>query len=349
MAEVLDARIEPLWMSKGKSCGLFGAHVTLTGMQNESPRLFWKVALAGIAACVLALGSARAQDMRTIEGQIFIRTKGGENIKLSLVDVLLFDEKVIAQNLEAKRKVAEPIYEALQPLVKAAEKKKEDASNAPNGENKLERSLAAIDAYYQILGKADYTHSALYYSSDLPAALQTTKTDADGKFSFKIPSGSYVLVANSRRSAGKETEFYNWMVKVTVDADKKVMLANDNLCSSGSADSVIRTPNGGESYIAEAMIGLSIANFMPLIEGRKREQANAEAAAAASNAASAAQRKAIELYPDLAVADSPLNKEFVSRVKSYRIEKKEFFAEPDWPLRLAKECSEALTAKPVPK
>jgi hypothetical protein len=69
----------------------------------------------------------------------------------------------------------------------------------------------------------------------------------------------------------------------------------------------------------------------------------------AAETAMTAQRKAIELYPDLSVADSPLNKEFRERMTIYRIEKKEFFAEPDWPTRLAKECSEALAAKPKAK
>lgn len=40
---------------------------------------------------------------------------------------------------------------------------------------------------------------------------------------------------------------------------------------------------------------------------------------------------------------------FNERVKRYRTEKTEFFAESDWPVRLAKECSEVLAAKPVAK
>ena len=335
-------------------------------MQNESPRLSWKVALAGIVACVLAVASARAQDLRTIEGQIFIRTKGGDNIKLSLVDVLLFDEKVIAANVEEKRKVAEPFYEALQPAVKAARKKAAEArarNDASHDLDALQLMFKGEEELRKTIGMADYAHSALYYFNGLPAALQTSKTDADGKFSFKVPSGSYVLAAISSRRAGRVTESYQWMFRVTVDADKKVMLANDNLTTSGSADSLIRTPNGewgafsgvydgiesGEMYIEAAMLNGGAAAFNAFFEGRKRTLANAEANANAANAARPAQLKALELYPELGVADSPLNKEFVERMKIYRIEKKEFFAEPDWPIRLAKECSEALAAKPVPK
>ena len=396
-------------------------------MHNKSPRQLWRAASAGIAACVLFAACKRTEQhpeqkqqpeqkpvaMRTIEGQIFVRTQGAETIKLSLVDVLLFDEGVIAQDLEAKRNVAKPIYEGLQPYVKAAEKKEDAAKEVRKAAEKAEHDAGgryeaheawlkafnaeskAVDEWRNIRGKADYTHSALYYFSDLPAAVQTTKTDADGKFSFKVPSGSYVLVAASSRRTGKETESYYWMVRVPLDADKKMMLANDNLSSSGSADSVIRTPEH-EWLVADAMKGCSIDTLMAHVEKEEREQAAAESArqeperrAQLAQAAKAemerqakleaerqqaqltpvakqemerktnlesfrkdpkaAQRKAIELYPDLGVVDSPLYTQFRERETIYRIEKKEFFAEPDWPVRLAKECSEALAAKPKTK
>ncbi len=414
-------------------------------MQNETPRLSWKVALAGIVACVLTVASARAEDLRTIEGQIFIRTKGGENIKLSLVDVLLFDEKMIAQDLEAKRKLAKPIEDYFLPLEKLAARasshahdaeeiakkykgdyslkggdngkglqesidavanvrkevlaiaskagiplerefqalrkeideaierqntaneayKRQNEANREKEQRALETAIHSLDRkvsevartmaektselHREIRSRATCSLSVSFCFADLPVAVQNTKTDADGKFGFKVPSGAYVLAAASNRSAGAtiignqsfpKTESYHWMVKVTVDADKKVMLANDNLASAGSGDSLVFVSD--ESYSTKK----DIQSLADLIEKAKREQGNAIANA---NAAGAAQRKAIELYPDLGVADSPLNKEFVERVKIYRIEKKEFFAEPDWPVRLAKECSDALNAKPVPK
>ena len=58
-----------------------------------------------------------------------------------------------------------------------------------------------------------------------------------------------------------------------------------------------------------------------------------------------AQKIALQRYPDLGVAESALNKEFIARMKRYEIEKKEFFSEPDWPIRLAAERNEDLTAK----
>jgi hypothetical protein len=55
-----------------------------------------------------------------------------------------------------------------------------------------------------------------------------------------------------------------------------------------------------------------------------------------------AQRKAIALYPDLAVAKSPLNTEFVSRYRRYKVQNPDYFIDPDWPTKLAKESAEAL-------
>ncbi len=339
-----------------------------SGMQNESPRLSWKVALAGIVACVLAVGSARAQDLRTIEGQVFIRKNAGETLKLSLVEVQLFDEKSIRENVENKRKTAEPIAAYLSPI---AEKASDAFWKRPV--EIWEREIleeSKRENYKKLQARNCFPQSASFYFQEMPNPLQTTRTDADGKFAFQVPSGRYVLVATSSRFVGVDTKlgaialmlpttlYYNWMVKVNLSANTKVILANDNLTSSGSPDSLIQT-SGDEQSFREQMKGIDIRSLAAFVEKDKREQvavedARQEAARQAQLEAirkdpQAAQRKAIELYPDLAVAGSPLNKEFVERVKTYRFEKKEFFAEPDWPVRLAKECSEALAAKPVPK
>ena len=173
------------------------------------------------------------------------------------------------------------------------------------------------------------------------------------------------------------------------------MLANDNLSSNGSPDSIIATLRYApweypacsaklkllikKSWIAstrgkgsfweqqetskaqikylEAQLAApqipNLAFLAAFVDQDKQKRVAAGsgkvAKKEAAETAMIAQRKAIELYPDLSVADSPLNKEFRERMTIYRIKKKEFFAEPDWPVRLAKECSDALAAKPVPK
>ena len=192
--------------------------------------------------CVLAfVGCERTPEKRTIEGQVFVRLKGGESIKLSLVNVLLFDEKVIAVHLENKGKATDSLVADLRPR----EKETKDALDRANAHassveaDKVKRD--AEEAFRKVIAAETYLYSAEYYFEGLPNPLQTTKTDVDGKFAFQIPGGSYVLAAFSNRQAGKSTEIYYWMVKVTLNANKKVMLANDNLSTSGSVDSLIGT------------------------------------------------------------------------------------------------------------
>jgi hypothetical protein len=45
--------------------------------------------------------------------------------------------------------------------------------------------------------------------------------------------------------------------------------------------------------------------------------------------------EAVALYPELGVAGTAVNREFVRRYKLYRTINPAFFAEPDWPIRLA--------------
>ena len=52
-------------------------------------------------------------------------------------------------------------------------------------------------------GMSEYPRSAIYYFDDLPQPLQMTKTDADGKFSFKVRSGSGVLVGRFQSAGGR--------------------------------------------------------------------------------------------------------------------------------------------------
>jgi len=224
-------------------------------------------ALCLAAFAALVVGCDRTKDKRTLEGQVFIRTKGGDNIRLSLVDVLLFDEKVIVKHIEKKREVAKPILDAFKPLVEEAAREKSDS-------------------YYQrIRGMSAFPLSAFYYFTELPIAHQWTKTDGDGKFSFKVPSGSYALIAISSREAGTNTEFYWWMVRATVAADTKVMLANDNLSSSGSTESLVHTRED-KSFVAIAMEGRGgITGLKAFIEDEKRVRAAAEAARRAGETA----------------------------------------------------------------
>ena len=50
-----------------------------------------------------------------------------------------------------------------------------------------------------------------------------------------------------------------------------------------------------------------------------------------------AQKRAIKKYPDLGIEGSRFNREFVARFNKYKIEKPNYFQDPDWPTTLADE------------
>lgn len=56
----------------------------------------------------------------------------------------------------------------------------------------------------------------------------------------------------------------------------------------------------------------------------------------------AAKQRAVSLFPQLSVPNSPLNREFVRRYNDYQVKAKSYFDDPEWPSKLAKECDEAL-------
>jgi hypothetical protein len=60
------------------------------------------------------------------------------------------------------------------------------------------------------------------------------------------------------------------------------------------------------------------------------------------------QQRAMDAFPALAVKNSPLNLEFVARYRRYKTENPTYFDDPEWPLKLAKESSEALAASQPP-
>lgn len=55
-----------------------------------------------------------------------------------------------------------------------------------------------------------------------------------------------------------------------------------------------------------------------------------------------AQQRAIRLFPDLAVPNSRLNQEFIRRHNQYQKDNKQYFVDPEWPTKLAKEANEAI-------
>ncbi|MDA7864363.1 hypothetical protein N9A74_07185 [Akkermansiaceae bacterium] len=148
-----------------------------------------------------------------IEGQVFIVTRGGENVKLGLVKVYFIPDK-------AKDKIV-------------ADDNVQSYFSKMNGLGKQEGDAyvreRAREMAFASLGE---TMSTLF---DKVSSVKRYRTDADGKFNGPIEAGSYWVFASSKRSVpGSDQEIYVWLTRLNIDGDSNtsVILSNDTLVSS---------------------------------------------------------------------------------------------------------------------
>ena len=154
-----------------------------------------------------------------LDGDIFIVTKGGENIKLGLVPVGLIPLTDVMQHLQEKVAVASDKIAQLEPIVKTGEKTMD------------------IYAWLKLNDELKLYKSGQFYFDSLPASVRSTKTDADGKFQIQVPhSGSYALAAVASRHVGDSVEAYHWLLQIDTvgGSPRKIMLSNDNLYMGGA-------------------------------------------------------------------------------------------------------------------
>lgn len=237
-----------------------------------------KFILLPIIFALLFLSSCKSE--AELKGDVFIVTQGAQNVKLGLVEVSAIPEDKITPFIaskksareselkleydEAKRKfdVAEQAYN--QAESKFEEKKKatlSDYNNAIEGrgfsdqnssdlyfvqiekdrtKRELDESSAKLN---EIRGKLNSMLAPEVYFNGLPSGIAKATTDADGKFSIKLPSnGRFAIAARGQRKIFDKTEEYYWLVWVTMDGSKSnnIMLTNNNLMDAQSPDSVVQ-------------------------------------------------------------------------------------------------------------
>lgn len=96
-------------------------------------------------------------------------------------------------------------------------------------------------------------------------------------------------------------------------------------------------PKGQFSKGTHSLAGLpSLSTFLPTSSASNRIASEADG-----------RREAVREYPSLAVANSPLNLEFVRRYRQYQHDRPEYFRDPTWPVSLAQECAAPLGLQPL--
>ncbi len=202
----------------------------------------------------------------TVSGQIFIVTKGRDNIKLALVNVAAISEKEMLEHIKRKHDYGIEQQNQLTPKLEAAMREvdaaKADVKSARDiSSADINKRLKTVMAHIEKKGKYDPIYQALldkvdsanksaeekasalhklkseyamfnsieFYTQDMPTPVSVSKTDADGKFELTVPSGKYVIVAITKRAVFRYDEQYYWLVRIDASSPvKSLMLSNDN-------------------------------------------------------------------------------------------------------------------------
>lgn len=167
----------------------------------------------------------------TLHGQSFIVTKGGENVKLGLVEIDVYP----ADAWESYRK---------QVLIIAADRKKRYEAQFRSALRAMSPTapMSGWDAANAASDAAMHAGEMLPYSmwDALPPALASTKTDADGRFTLThTVAAPYVVFARATRSVparvAPDTELYTWIIESGKLASGELLLGNDNVTESSTA------------------------------------------------------------------------------------------------------------------
>jgi hypothetical protein len=223
-----------------------------------------------VIICASVAGAALAQG-KDIEGQVFIVTRGAQAIKLALVQVAAFRKTDIEAHIRevdtdlgddrAKADAAfKQAIEALQRAKRAGAgsehwldddlkahgpiKDVNDATRRGEAVGKrqgeAQKRIQSAEAKLRDAGaQRQFLYSPARYLADLPPPLAIAKSDADGRFKLTVPDEEELaIVASFSRAVVGDIEKYFWVVRLAPH-DITVTLSNDNLTSSGSADSLL--------------------------------------------------------------------------------------------------------------
>jgi hypothetical protein len=191
----------------------------------------------------------------TLSGQIFVSTQGGEVVEFSNVEVGLYPVELInlwlpekQARLAAENKLLQPRIDRAQQDEDKALKQRSDAVGSSRFSAALDRESAARDILETLKERQDYfTGGGYLYDQLISWAVATATTDLSGKFTLKAPAtGDFVLSASVKSERGTTIRKYFWFVKIhsadtTPGGNAYILLDSENLSSSGSADSILKT------------------------------------------------------------------------------------------------------------
>jgi hypothetical protein len=206
-------------------------------------------------------GDVRASSDGELTGDIFVVAKRKKRQSLGLVAVHAIPEDALKKHLERRtaqrelgsRKLQREIDALAATLEKARAEEdrlwhiqKQDESNlrnakawsvAYNNTKKITRQLEDLRTRRRQLTSVEH------FFEDIPSAISTATTHADGTFTLAIPrDGRYGIVVRASRALDDEKQTYLWFVWISLDGEpsKRLVLNNDNVVGAGSPDSALQ-------------------------------------------------------------------------------------------------------------
>ncbi len=174
-----------------------------------------------------------------IKGDVFVVTEGAGSYKLGLVEVNAIPRKLYESFIFDKRSNRAEAGEKFTALYSQCEAlvSNLDGLNYERIESRKDRFKVCGDQ----LRDEELNLDNVYFEN-LPKSDAVTTTDADGKFTLKIPKkGVYVLIAKAERLAGAKKEKYYWAIPISADGvTQTVMFSNNNLINSETFENMFK-------------------------------------------------------------------------------------------------------------
>ena len=173
----------------------------------------------------------------TATGQIFIVTRGADNIKLGAVEVLLIEQQQAHDLLRRKQPVIASTIASRQAAYKLAKDEHEKIFAAYSGDRtstKLYQETVVAERRRDAAKEKhdeNFPTGEDYFVDFSPAVVQKTFSDAEGRFSLTYSRDkSFALYAKAQRTVLNETERYYWLVNAPTNSESaQVFLSNNNL------------------------------------------------------------------------------------------------------------------------
>jgi hypothetical protein len=206
-------------------------------------------------------GDARAVPDGELTGAMFVVATRKRRLSLGLVELHAIPEEALKKHLQRRTAQREleigKLQREIDALTATLEKvraeedrlwkiQKQDESDlrkanawsvAYNNTKRLTKQFEDLRTRRQHLTSGDH------FLQDLPSAISSATTNADGTFTLPIPrDGRYGIVARASRDLGEEKQTYFWFVWVSLDGAlaKRLVLNNDNIVGAGSPDSALQ-------------------------------------------------------------------------------------------------------------